>query len=93
MNNCICLLTGVCVVGPFRVRLVERGAPQSLPLMESGKVRCSICIPVVSIQFVKCLVKDMLTMYSSGPLHFLLFSDTARCAGDHRKSRDKRPTW
>lgn len=23
-----------------RVRLVERGAPQSLPLMESGKVRC-----------------------------------------------------
>ena len=32
---CVCVCVCVCVL---RVRLVERGAPQSLPLMESGTV-------------------------------------------------------
>ena len=48
----------------FRVRLVERGAPQSLPLMESGKVRCSI--PVVC----EVLVKGILTVCLNYSLFF-----------------------
>lgn len=41
----VCLT--VYVVGYFRVRLVERGAPQSLPLMESGKVGNVKCTPLL----------------------------------------------
>lgn len=64
---------------------MERGAPQSLPLMESGKVRC------VQIQLMNQEVKVeyMFTVYGS---FFILnlSPDTARCQGDNRKSRDKR---
>ena len=35
-----------------RVRLVERGAPQSLPLMESGKVSCNIYALIVQVQLM-----------------------------------------
>lgn len=38
-NRCYCVWC--------RVRLVEKGSPHSLPLMESGKVRNQICTPVV----------------------------------------------
>lgn len=54
----------VCVFG--RVRLVERGAPQSLPLMESGKVklimRCPVCFFFFS-QFLRGLMKSMSELY------------------------------
>lgn len=80
-----------CVFG--RVRLVERGAPQSLPLMESGKVklimRCPVCF-FFSI-FERFNEKHVRVVFSV--FVFLSFLDTARCSGDHSKSRDPRPTW
>lgn len=70
------------VCGFCRVRLVERGAPQSLPLMESGKVRCYICTPVVLTQLMNYEVQVVSFFFPS--------KDTARCSGDNRKSRDQR---
>lgn len=82
-----------CVFG--RVRLVERGAPQSLPLMESGKVKLIIRCPVFVLVFFSIFerfnekhVRVVFSVFVS-----LSLLDTARCSGDHSKSRDARPTW
>lgn len=80
-----------CVFG--RVRLVERGAPQSLPLMESGKVKLIMRCPVwvffsIFERFNEKHVRVVFSVFVS-----LSFLDTARCSGDHSESRDPRPTW
>lgn len=62
-----------CVVGCFRVRLVERGAPQSLPLMESGKVGYIMCIT----SCVNCKIFDQTCSQSN----FLIISRYCQVLG------------
>ncbi len=65
---CVCVWVRVCVcVRVCRVRLVERGSPHSLPLMESGKVRKTIqsFFKKKKIVFLKLNVNHILSFFPS----------------------------
>lgn len=95
ISDCMYMYTRSCGIAELRVlyvplclnqrvRLVERGSPHSLPLMESGKVRalplahslCSVCLSASGGVNTNCVS----------------WADPARSEGHHSKHRDQRPT-
>lgn len=60
-----------------RVRLVERGSPHSLPLMESGKVQCRITPEAFIVE------KDLVKLSQSFVRWSSAVVDSTRSEGDH----------
>lgn len=82
-SSCMFFNVSLC---SCRVRLVERGAPQSLPLMESGKVRRSACFRNKDQECVKCAVKGY--RWTNWQCVSILFLDSPWCPGDYCQPRD-----
>lgn len=73
----------------FRVRLVERGSPHGLPLMESGKVRyiMSTCTETRQTTVALCYKRWVFFFFEMWSYPVV---DSSRSEGDHCQYRDER---